>query len=109
MAQLPGEEQRKDSETCGRDYEFESLPPVVEAPGEIVVRTVTQRDQWSSRLDFVLSVAGGFIGLGNVWRFPYLCYKHGGGWYIRCFFSPFGLGLLCPDSMIPLPRASLVS
>uniref|UniRef100_UPI00358EA940 sodium- and chloride-dependent taurine transporter-like n=1 Tax=Myxine glutinosa TaxID=7769 RepID=UPI00358EA940 len=90
MAQLHDQEQRKDAETCGRDYEFESLPPVVEAPGEIVVRTVTQREQWSSRLDFVLSVAGGFIGLGNVWRFPYLCYKHGGG----AFLIPYAVFLL---------------
>lgn len=40
---------------------------------------MTERGQWSNKLEFILSVAGEIIGLGNVWRFPYLCYKNGGG------------------------------
>lgn len=40
-----------------------------------------RRQHWANKMQFVLACIGYSVGLGNVWRFPYLCYKSGGGWY----------------------------
>ncbi|XP_041835751.1 sodium- and chloride-dependent GABA transporter 3 isoform X2 [Melanotaenia boesemani] len=50
-----------------------------------------ERGHWNNKIEFVLSVAGEIIGLGNVWRFPYLCYKNGGG----AFFVPYVIFFIC--------------
>jgi SNF family Na+-dependent transporter len=49
---------------------------------------------WTSRLSYTLAAVGSAVGLGNIWRFPYLCYRNGGATFlIPYFISLFGLGI----------------
>ena len=51
---------------------------------------MAERERWDSRTAFVMAAIGSAVGLGNVWRFPVTCYRHGGG----AFFIPYFVALL---------------
>lgn len=49
-----------------------------------------QKEQWGSRVGFILAAVGSAIGLGNIWRFPYQAFDNGGG----AFLIPYFIALL---------------
>mgnify|MGYP002065076891 CR=1 FL=1 len=47
--------------------------------------------QWSSRLMFILAAAGSAVGLGNIWKFPYITGEHGGGAFVLVYLACIAL------------------
>ncbi|MFP6806015.1 MAG: sodium-dependent transporter [Pseudomonadales bacterium] len=61
---------------------------------------------WSSRLMFILAAAGSAVGLGNIWRFPYLAGEHGGGIFVLVYLGCiFLIGVPIMSAEILLGRA----
>ena len=61
----------------------------------------TKRARWPTRWTFIIASVGSAVGLGNVWRFPFLSYKHGGG----AFLIPYVIFLFVTG--IPLMQTEL--
>ncbi|MBO5290745.1 MAG: sodium-dependent transporter, partial [Clostridia bacterium] len=62
-----------------------------------------KRSSFSGKLGFVLATAGSAVGLGNIWRFPYLAAKYGGGIFLLVYLIlavTFGFALMCAEIAI---------
>lgn len=63
---------------------------------DTAVQPARRQELFSSRNIFILAAIGSAVGLGNIWRFPYVAYENGGG----AFIVPYLIALLCAG--IPL-------
>lgn len=59
-----------------------------------------KRSSFTGKIGFVLAAAGSAVGLGNIWRFPYLAAKYGGGIFLLVYLIlavTFGFALMCAE------------
>ena len=62
-----------------------------------------KRSNFTGKIGFVLAAAGSAVGLGNIWRFPYLAAKYGGGIFLLVYIAlavTFGFALMCAEIAI---------
>lgn len=77
---------------------------------EFSLATKKKRTSFTSQLGFVLAAAGSAVGLGNIWRFPYLCAKYGGGIFLLVYLAlVFTLGFVLMISEVAIGRKTGLS
>ncbi|HAP52021.1 MAG TPA: sodium-dependent transporter, partial [Marinobacter adhaerens] len=62
-----------------------------------------QRGLWSSRLAFILAATGSAVGLGNIWKFPYVTGENGGGAFVLVYLlciAVVGIPIMMAEVMI---------
>ncbi|SCA56890.1 Uncharacterized sodium-dependent transporter YocR [Candidatus Terasakiella magnetica] len=68
---------------------------------------MNSREEWGSRLGFVLAAAGSAVGLGNIWKFPYMTGQHGGGAFLLIYLAlVFTIGLSVMLAEFAIGRAA---
>ena len=59
--------------------------------------------QWSNRLVFILAATGSAVGLGNIWKFPYITGENGGGTFVLVYLvciALIGLPIMIAETML---------
>ncbi len=62
-----------------------------------------KREHWGSRLGFILAAAGSAVGLGNIWKFPYMAGENGGGAFLLIYLAlvfTIGLSVMLAEMVI---------
>jgi len=75
-----------------KEVEEEKVEVTTEPINELTKKELEndKNNEWGSNLSFILAMIGSAVGLGNIWRFPYVLYKNGGG----AFYIPYLFALL---------------
>lgn len=78
---------------CTQTNEYHTMPTI----------NTSIHGEWSSRLAFILAAAGSAVGLGNIWKFPYMAGENGGGAFVIIYLVcivMFGLPIMMAEVMI---------
>ena len=66
---------------------------------------MSDRTHWGSRTGFILAAAGSAVGLGNIWKFPYITGENGGGLFVLVYLvciAAVGIPILMAEKAICL-------